>query len=242
MSGRLARAILLAAAAVTGLPAGPTAAMAAMMDDEIQTLFLVDQLEYRASDGTDTVAWDVTGWIGNDDHKLAFKSEGEKPVAGKLETAEFQLLYRRPVSDFFDAQIGVRHDIRPDPDRTYGVIGLQGLAPQFIETDASLFVSETGDVSARIEAEYDILLSQKLILQPVAELNLAFSDDAAIHRGRGVSDIELGLRLRYEIERELAPYLGLHWERKFGKTADFARTDGEAVDSLFFVAGLRFWF
>lgn len=237
MRKALAIALLLA---LPGL--SPSAASAAMMDDEIQTLFMVDQLEYRAADGTDNLAWDINGWIGNDDHKLAFKTEGEKPVEGKLEKAEFQLLYRRPVSDFFDAQAGVRHDIRPDPDRTYGVIGVNGLAPYFIETDTSLFVGEKGDVFARLEAEYDLLLTQKLILQPTAELNLAFTEDRAIHVGRGVNDIEFGLRLRYEIEREFAPYLGVHWERKFGKTADFAREEGEAVDSLFFVAGLRFWF
>lgn len=234
---------ILAAALLLALPGlGPSAASAAMMDDAIQTLFMVDQLEYRATDGTDDIAWDVNGWIGTDDHKLAFKIEGEKPVEGKLEKAEFQLLYQRPVSDFFDAQAGIRHDIRPNPDRTYGVLGVTGLAPYFIETDVSLFVGEKGDVFARLEAEYDILLTQKLILQPAAELNLGFTEDAAIHVGRGVSDIQLGLRLRYEIERELAPYLGVHWERKFGKTADFAREDGEAVDSLSLVAGLRFWF
>ena len=232
-----ARTLLSGMLALVAIPAS-----AAMMDDKIHTQFMVDQLEYRATDGTDYIAWDINGWIGNDDHKLAIKSEGEKPTEGKLEKAEFQLLYRRPVSDFFDVEAGLRHDIRPDPDRTYGVIGIAGLAPYFFETDASLFVGEKGDVVARIEAEYDLLLTQKLILQPTAEMNLAFTEDRAIHVGRGVSNVELGLRLRYEVVREFAPYLGVHWERKFGKTADFAREDREAVDSLFFVGGLRFWF
>ena len=234
--GVLAVSILLA----TGLRVPES--VAAKLDDMLLTQFRIDQLEYRATDGTDNVSWEADAWIGNDDHKLAFLTEGEKPVEGKLEKAEFQLLYRRPISDFFDGQIGVRHDIRPNPDRTYGVIGINGLAPYFFEADASLFIGEKGDVFARFEAEYDVLITQKLILQPAAELNLAFTEDKAIEVGRGVSTLEAGLRLRYEIEREFAPYVGLHWERKFGKTADFAREESEPVDSLLFVGGVRLWF
>jgi copper resistance protein B len=215
---------------------------AAGLDDTVLTFFQVEQMEVRVGDGNEVLQWDLNGWVGNDDHKLALKSEGETVIGKGTESAEIQLLYRRPISDFFDLQAGVRHDLRPDPDRTYGVIGVQGVAPQFVETDASLFVSENGDVSFRIEVERDFLLSQRLVLQPSAEISVAFSEDTAIESGAGVNDIELGLRLRYEIRREFAPYIGLHWERKFSDTADFAKEDGEAVDSLFFVAGLRFWF
>jgi copper resistance protein B len=220
----------------------PGTSVAADLDDMIFTYFEVEQLEYRAGDGADVTAWDVNGWIGNDDHRLAFKSEGEVPEGEKPEAAELQLLYRRPVTDFFDVNIGVRYDIRPNPDRTYGVIGLEGLAKQFIETDANLFVSETGDVSLRFEAEVEWLLTQRLILQPLLEVNAAFSEDSRIESGSGVNDLELGLRLQYQAKRELSPYVGIHWERKFGATADFAREEGEDTDNLFILAGIRFWF
>ena len=217
-------------------------AVAAESDEAIFTYVETEQLEYRVQDGGDQFAWDVQGWIGNDKNKLALKSEGEHVIDGKTESAEIQFLYRRMISRFFDAQLGVRHDLKPDPSRTYAVLGAQGLAPYFFEVDASAFVSDEGDVSLRFEAEYEWLLTQRLILQPSAELNVAFADDKDIGVGAGISDLELGLRLRYEIKREVAPYIGLHWERKFGETADFARGEDEAVDSLFFVMGLRLQF
>ncbi len=217
-------------------------ARAADMDDAIYWQFQVNQLEYRAGDGADVVAWDANAWIGNDDHRLAFKSEGENPIGKRLEKAELQFLYRRPISTFFDLNAGIRHDLRPDPDRTYGVIGLQGLAKQFVETDANLFLSERGDLSARLEAEVDWRLTQRLILQPTAEINVAFSEDRRIHSGAGINTVEAGLRLKYEIRREFAPYVGLHYERKIGTTANFARGEGEDTDSLRLVAGVSFWF
>ena len=215
---------------------------AAGLDDTIYTFFQVEQLEHRLTDGTDVSAWDVNAWIGNDDHRLAFKSEGEKPAGEELEAAELQFLYRRPVSEFFDINVGIRHDLRPNPNRTYGVIGFQGLAKQYVEMDADLFISETGDVSFRFEAEKDFLLTQKLILQPLLEMNVAFSEDTEIASGAGVNDLELGLRLRYEIKRKFAPYVGLHWEKKFGATANFAREEEEETDNLYFLAGISFWF
>ena len=116
------------------------------------------------------------------------------------------------------------------------------MAPYWFEVDANIFLSDEGDLSARLEVDYDLLFTQRLILQPRAELNVAFSNDSEIGAGSGFSDLELGLRLRYEIVREIAPYVGLHWERKFGNTADFARDEGEDIDSIFLVAGMRLWF
>ncbi|MEQ8229878.1 MAG: copper resistance protein B [Rhodospirillales bacterium] len=217
-------------------------ARAADMDDAIYWHVQAEQLEYRTGESDDVVAWDVNAWIGNDDHRLAFKSEGENPVGKRLEAAELQFLYRRPISTFFDGNIGVRHDLRPNPDRTYGVVGIQGLAKQFVETGADLFISEKGDVSARLEAEVDWLLTQRLVLQPSAEINLAFSEDAAIESGAGINNIELGVRLKYEFRREFAPYVGVHYERKVGATANFARDEGEDTDAVRFVAGVSFWF
>ena len=220
----------------------PAAVRAAALDDTIYTFLQVEELEYRAGNGTDVVAWDANAWVGNDDHRLAFKTEGERPVGKDAEKVEMQFLYRRPVSDFFDVNVGVRHDLRPNPDRTYGVLGLQGLAKQFIETDADLFVSEDGDVSLRLAAEREILFTQRLVLKPSMEFNMAFSEDTEIKSGAGVNSLELGLRLAYQFKREFAPYVGVHWEKKFGATGNFARAEGEDTDNLFFVAGLSFWF
>jgi len=221
----------------------PPPALAAEMDDQIYTFFQLDQNEYRLSDdGEDTYAWDAQGWAGTDYDKLFLRSEGEYVLDGTLEKAEIQVLYSRLISDFFDAQAGVRYDFEPDPERAYGVVGIQGLAPQFFEVDAALFVSEKGDVSARFEAEYDLLITQRLVLQPSAELNVAVQEVDELGIGSGPSSIELGLRLRYEITREIAPYIGVHYESDLFDTADFTRDEGEEVDAVSFVAGLRLFF
>ena len=218
-------------------------AHAEKMDDDLFTLVKIDQLEYRKQDGNDIIVWEGQGRIGNDENKLTLKTEGEYVRnADIFETAETQLLYQRLISDFFDAQIGIRHDIKPDPSRTFGVIGINGLAPQWFETDASFFVSHKGDTSLRLEAEYDILFTQRLVLEPSAEINIAFSNDEKTGVGSGLSDVELGLRLRYEIAREFAPYIGINWERKIGKTSDFASEEGEDSNVFSLVAGIRAFF
>jgi len=209
---------------------------------QLFTFFQAEQLEYRANNGQDSLNWDAQGWIGNDDHKAWLKTEGEKPTDGRLEKGEIQLLYSRRISDFFDAQAGVRYDFEPGPERGFGVFALQGLAPYWFEVDASAFVSNEGEVSARFEVEYDLLITQKLILQPTAEVNLAAQSVRERGIGSGINDVELGLRLRYEIERKFAPYIGISWERKIGQTADLARDEGEDIDNLSFVTGIRFSF
>jgi copper resistance protein B len=224
--------------AFSGMPT-----QAEKMDDNLFTLVKIDQLEYRKQDGNDLIVWEGQGRIGNDENKLTLKTEGEYVRNADLfENAETQLLYQRMISDFFDAQIGVRHDIKPDPSRTFGVIGINGLAPQWFETDASFFVSHKGDTALRLEAEYDILFTQRLVLEPSAEFNIAFSDDKKTGVGSGFSDVELGLRLRYEITREFAPYIGINWERKLGKTSDFASEEGEDTNVFSLVAGIRLFF
>lgn len=226
--------------ALIGLPAH-----AEKMDDQLFTLVKIDQLEYRHQDGNDLIVWEGQGRIGDDENKFTLKTEGEyvrNADEEPFENAEVQLLYQRMISDFFDAQIGVRQDIKPDPSRTFGVIGINGLAPQWFETDASFFVNHKGDTSLRLEAEYDILFTQRLVLEPSAEINIAFSNDEKTGVGSGLSDVELGLRLRYEITREFAPYIGINWERKIGNTSDFARAQGEDSDVFSLVAGLRIFF
>ena len=219
-----------------------TPVRAATLDNQILTFLEVERLEYRANEGRDSINWEAQGWIGTDKHKLWLKSDGGRELGGNYEGAEVQLLYSRMISDFFDAQAGIRYDIKPDPKRGFFVLGIQGLAKQFFEVDTAMFVSDDGDVSARLEAEYEVLLTQKLIAQASVETNIAAQSVQNLGVGSGFNDIEVGLRLRYEIRREFAPYIGMHWERKLGRTATFAREEGEDTDNLAFVTGIRFWF
>jgi len=204
---------------------------------------LADRLEYQSNDGSPTLLFDGQGWWGTDRNKLWLKSEVEYNFsADRFEEAELQALWSRPIARYFDIQAGVRHDFAPDPSRNYAVVGVQGLAPYWFEIDAAIFVSGHGDVTARIEAEYDFLLTQRLIAQPRMELNFAAQDVAALGIGSGLSTAELGLRLRYEIRREFAPYVGVNWTRAVGDTADFTRAAGDDPGALSFVAGVRVWF
>ena len=205
-------------------------------------LFLGDRIEAGTGDGDDTYAWDLQGWYGGDIDKLWLKSEGEGGRGGGLASAEMQLLYSRAVSPFFDAQFGVRHDFRPDPERSYLVAAVQGLLPYTFDVEATAFLSEKGDLSGRLEGEYDLRISQRLVLQPRVEINFAIQDVPSLHVGSGIGSVEGGLRLRYEIRREFAPYLGMEWERKVGDTADLAQAAGEERRSFAVLAGARFWF
>src|SRR3546814_487700 len=192
-------------------------------------IVLVDRLEYRALEGRDGYKWDGQGWYGGDYHKIWSKSEGEGGFGEAPEQAEVQLLYSRALDPWFNLQAGIRHDFRPYPERTHLVLGIQGLAPYWFEVDGQLFLSDKGDVTARFEAEYDQRITQKLILQPLVEFDLAAQDVPELGIGAGLSSVEAGLRLRYEFAPEFAPYIGVEYERKFGDTADFARTAGEDV-------------
>lgn len=204
--------------------------------------FMAERLEARLRDGSDGYLWDVQGWYGGDIDKFWFKSEGEGSFEEDPESAEVQALWSHAISPWFDLQAGVRHDFRPDPERTHLVLGLQGLAPYWFEIDAAAFLSDSGDLTARFEAEYDQRLTQKLILQPRVEFDLAAQDVPELGIGSGLSSGEAGLRLRYEFVPEFAPYIGVEYERKFGDTADFARLAGEDVGGWSFLVGLRSWF
>jgi copper resistance protein B len=205
-------------------------------------MVLGDRTETGFGDGEESYVWDVQGWYGSDWNRLRWKTEGEGEGGESPEEAELQLLYSRLFSPYWEWQLGVRHDFEPGSGRSHLVAGLQGVAPYEFEVDAAVFVSEDGDVSARLEAEYDLLLTQRLILQPRLEINAAFNDVTELAIARGVNNTELGIRLRYEIRRELAPYLGIDWSQSYGRTADIARMSGEHTSRTAIVAGLRFWF
>jgi copper resistance protein B len=173
---------------------------------------------------------------------LWLKSGGEGAFGDSAGSLEFQALYSRAVAPFFDVQAGIRQDVRPNPDRTYLVIGLQGLLPYVFELDAAAFLSDTGDLSGRLEVDYDLQINQRLILQPRVELNVSAQAVPELNIGSGVGSVEAGIRLRYEIRREFAPYLGIGWERKLGETGNLARAAGQDHHSWGAVVGMRSWF
>lgn len=202
----------------------------------------VDRFETQFGGVEDTGVWDTQGWYGGDINKLWLKAEGEYSFsADEIEDAELQALWSHAISPYFDFQAGVRYDFEPD-GRTHAVIGVQGLAPYWFELDAAAFVSTKGDITARVEAEYELLLSQRLILQPRAEINVSAQDIPELQVGAGFTDIEAGLRLRYEFVREFAPYIGVAWQSSLGETADIIKTVGGKTDRTVFVLGIRAWY
>ena len=213
-----------------------------VMDQPVFPFLLVDRLEQRWQKGNDPRVWDVQGWIGGDYNKLWLKSEGEDEKGGGTERADVEALYARLISPFWYVQGGVRYEERPSPSRTSLAFGLQGLAPYWFEVEATGYVSEKGKFSARLEAEYDFLFTQRLILQPLIETNFAAYSEPERGVGQGFNEIELGLRLRYEIRRQFAPYIGVTWSRKLGDTADLARAASQDVTERAVVAGVRLWF
>ena len=208
----------------------------------MKTLWVMaDRAEYRVRDGKNGYLWDGQGYYGGDIDKFWFKSEGEGNFGEKIESAEVQALWSHAIAPFFDLQAGVRQDFAPR-DRTYAVIGIQGLAPYLFEIDGAAFLSDRGDLTARIEAEYEQRITQRLILQPRAELNLAAQDVPELGIGAGLDTAEMGIRLRYEFAREFAPYIGVEQEWKVGQSARYARAAGEDPNVTNYVIGIRFWF
>ena len=211
------------------------------MDDKAPLgMALLDELEWHEVDNRDAVHWDGEFWYGNDYDKAWLRTEGNG-VAGDYDGLA-ELLWDRIVARWWHVQAGVRHDFNEGPSRTWAAFGVQGLAPYWFEVEATMYVGEDGRTAARFSGEYELFMTQRLILQPKIEFDLYGKDDPGNAIGSGLADSEIGLRLRYEIRRELAPYIGLVWTRSYGKTEDFARAAGDDTDDLQFVAGLRVWF
>jgi copper resistance protein B len=203
--------------------------------------FMANLAEYQFGRHGDGYRWDAQAWIGGDINRLMLRSEGEGSVRDRLDAGEVQALYSRAVGRYFDLQAGVRQDFAPR-GRTYLALGTQGLFPYWFEVEGSLFLSTKGELLARTEGTYDFHLTQRLVLQPRVELNFAAQDTRETRTGSGLSNAELGLRLRYEIRHEFAPYIGVSWDRRLGKTADYVRAAGEDPQATTFVVGLRTWF
>jgi copper resistance protein B len=212
------------------------------MDDTSATgKLLFDRLEWRDTHAGNAFAWNAEAWYGNDAHKLWLKTEGEREN-GATTTARTELLWDRPFARWWNLQAGVRHDSASGDSRDWAAAGVQGIAPGFFDIEATAYIGDSGRTAARLSAERDLLLTQRLILQPEAEINLYGKDDPANQIGAGLSDLEVALRLRYELRREFSTYAGIVWARRFGKTADLVQAAGEASGDLQALAGFRIWF
>jgi copper resistance protein B len=204
--------------------------------------FQAEQLEYRTDGDDDIFAWDFDAFYGTDELRFVWRSEAEYDIdEDAFETLENQARLQTPISDFFDAVVGARVDTPSGPDRAYGVLGVHGLAQQWFEIDADLFISD--DPQFRFEAEYEGLITNRVTLTPSVEVDLPFTDDKAIGAGAWGPKLELGARLSYDlIDRALSPYIGVHYERLFGESGDLARDEGEDRDQVLFVVGARLMF
>lgn len=202
---------------------------------------LIDRFESVQTSDNSSAAYDLQGWFGRDYDRAVLKAEGEVDD-GKVQEARTELLWGHAVAAYWDTQLGLRHDSGVDPARNWLAFGVQGLAPYWFEVGATAYVGEEGRSALRLEAEYELLFTQRLILQPRFEASLYGKRDEARELGSGLSDATAGLRLRYEIRRQFGPYLGVEWHGLYGETADFARAADEPTDETRWVAGLRAWF
>ena len=222
-----------------GLPTTET--MPPVMDNRIFGHVLFDQLEGRTDGRNVNFKWDGQAWLGTDYDKLWVKSEGSYQHDGKVDDGRTELLYDRAITTYFDLQGGIRSDIDSQPTRNWAAFGAQGLAPLFFDLEATGYISDQGHLAARIQASYDLLITQRLILQPEVEVNFYSKSDFSRRMGAGLSDIDAGLRLRYEITRKFAPYLGVAYSGKFGQTSNLARRAGENTGDVRLVFGIRTW-
>ncbi|MXS86088.1 copper resistance protein B [Nitrosomonas sp. HPC101] len=215
--------------------------------DQNHAFLRTDVLEYRPGGDDSDFRWDIQGWYGGDFNRLWFKTEGERNTAFKADhDIDIQLLYGRFIGKYYDFQIGIRGETQTfrgkDVARAHAVIGFQGLAPYRYEIESALFISQEGDVSVRFQTSRDFLLTQRLILQGRFEAHAAVQKVEKFTTGRGLNNIELGFRLRYEIRREIAPYIGISYDRSFFRTADFVREEEGDSSQVRFVTGVQLWF
>ena len=213
-----------------------------VMDNMVFVHGILDQFEGRTDGRTPELRWSGEGWLGTDYDKLWVKTEGFRRRDGSVDDGRHEFLYSRAISTFFDLQGGIRTDLDSRPTRNWGAFGFEGLAPLFFHVEGTGYVSDSGHLATRFEGSYDLLLTQRLILQPEFEINLYSKADPARLVGAGISDIDTGLRLRYEFERKFAPYIAVTYEGKFGQTASFVRRAGESTSGVRFTFGIRSWF
>ena len=213
------------------------------MGDEIFGHFQFNQFEGRTNGPDIEFRWDGEGWIGTDMNKLWVKSEGFVE-RGKASDGDTEALYDRPIPflRYFDAQAGVRYDLDSNPGRTWGAIGVEGLAPYFFEFTPTFYFSDRGRAAGKITGSYDLLITNRLIAQPEIEMNFYNKRDHSRAVGSGLSELDTGLRIRYEISRKFAPYIGVAYNGKFDETADFTRAERGIVNDVRFIFGIRLWY
>ncbi len=208
-------------------------------DSAVNYFVLFDQLEWQGG-AAGGVTWDTRGWIGKDRNRFWFRAEGEGND-GRLESAHVHALYGRSIARWWDVVAGVRQDARPGAAQTWAAVGLQGLAPYLFEIEATAYIGASGRTHLRVETEYELLLTNRLILQPLVEAEVYGKRDPSRRIGAGLTSVEAGVRMRYEFKREFAPYVGVTWQRRFFGTADYARAAGDAVGGARLAVGLRVW-
>jgi copper resistance protein B len=201
---------------------------------------LFDQLEWQTSHDGSGASWDARGWIGTDRDRFWFRTEGQGNN-GQLAEGQVHLLYGRAISRWWEVVAGVRQDVRPGSPQTWAAVGLQGLAPYWFEVEATAYVGASGRTQVRLETEYELRLTNRLVLQPLVELDIYGKSDPERGIGAGLSSADLGLRLRYEIRREIAPYVGVVWNQKYFGTADYTRQAGDPVGAARLAVGVRLW-
>jgi len=219
----------------------PDAEAHSVHDRTLNYFVLIDQLEWQATDAHDGASWDNRGWIGGDLNRFWFRTEGAADN-GRIDDAQAHLLYGRAFARWWHFVGGVRQDLRPGPSQTWAAVGVQGLAPYWFEVEATAYIGASGRTQVRLEVEYELLLTNRLVLQPLVEIEVYGKGDPERGIGAGLSSADAGLRLRYELRRELAPYVGVVWTRKFLGTADFAEAAGEPARTARLAAGMRVWF
>lgn len=212
-----------------------------MVDNAPLGMVLIDQLEAFHGRDANGQVWEAEGWYGNDTNKLWVRTEGERS-RGKLDDGDLEAFWNHAIATYWGTQLGVRQDFGEGPKRTWAAFGVQGLAPYWFELEATGYVGANGRTAVRLRADYELLFTQWLILQPEAEVNLYGKNDPLRRIGSGISDVQFGLRLRYEFHRQFAPYIGVNWVRRLGTTADYARQDRLPVLDRQIVAGVRIWF
>jgi copper resistance protein B len=210
-------------------------------DEQIYSQFLIDQLEGRFGDGGTSLKWETEGWTGTDELRLQFRSEGERLSSGRVEDGQQELFVAKPISTYWNVQVGGRYDLDSAPGRAWGAIGIEGIAPRFFHVIATAYAGEKG-LASKVEVSYDQLITNRLMLEPEGELNAYSENDPARRIGSGFSDLDAGLRLQYQITRKFAPYVGAVWEQTFGKTADLDRAAHEKPGDVRLAIGLRSWF
>ena len=247
LAGLAALAVLMSAGGVraqmTMGPPSPSAPYGPPIeDDRVYVHGLLDQAEVRGDATGASLRWMGEAWIGTDENRLWLKSEGQLRAHGQVEDGQQELLYDRPITPFFDLQAGARYGLDSGPGRGWAAVGVQGLAPYRIHVSATAYAGDRGRTAAKLEASSDLLLTQRLILSPQIEINLYGRDDPVRRIGSGLADVDAGLRLRYEITRKVAPYVGVNEQAAFGETARLAHAAGDRAEAIRVVVGVRSWF